>query len=261
MKTRVRLSSTYRDLIAQFVWWQVVSQAHRPTPAGAILKRRPGPFPLVPVRLSGSREQVYEHRVGRLELHCGRLLRSRPGGCRGSDRRFPGTSIDRSCPLLSMVPPSVADPARTDGGSGPVRSRTPPRSGPPRPGTDRPAGHGKADTSLDQPTTCSQSQMRRTQHLRRCGVAHVGAAWVLSVGVRWGPAMTAVNGRLVARSASRTAVRPGGLWHQLGRRVRLALCNRLGRWQEPGGLAAAWVGGDVILGRLLLAAGPSCGGA
>jgi hypothetical protein len=29
-------------------------------------------------------------------------------------------------------------------------------SGPPRPGTDRPAGHGKADQGLGQATSCSQ---------------------------------------------------------------------------------------------------------
>jgi hypothetical protein len=33
--------------------------------------------------------------------------------------------------------------------SGPVLSRTPPALRSPRPGTDRPAGHGKADASLD----------------------------------------------------------------------------------------------------------------
>jgi hypothetical protein len=48
-------------------------------------------------------------------------------------------------------------------------------------------------------TPCSQSQFGRTHHLRRCGVAQVGAAWVLSVVVRWAPIRTAVNGTLVAR--------------------------------------------------------------
>jgi hypothetical protein len=52
-------------------------------------------------------------RVGRLELHCTRLLRTRSGGCRRSDLRFQRTSSDRSCPLLSMVHPPAADPART----------------------------------------------------------------------------------------------------------------------------------------------------
>jgi hypothetical protein len=84
--------------------------------------------------------------VRRPELHCARLLGARSGACRRSDQRFQQTSSDRSCPLLSMVPPSVADPPRTNmRGSGSVRSRTPPalqssatrdRIG--RPGTARP---------------------------------------------------------------------------------------------------------------------------
>ena len=40
------------------------------------------------------------------------------------------------------------------------------RSGPPRPGTDRPAGHGKADASFDHVTPCSQNQFGRRCHLR-----------------------------------------------------------------------------------------------
>src|SRR5215216_1891225 len=54
---------------------------------------------------------------------------------------------DRSCPLLSTVRRSAADPARTGvsvpSGRGCLR-----RSGPPRSGTDRPAGHGKADEGV-----------------------------------------------------------------------------------------------------------------
>jgi hypothetical protein len=51
----------------------------------------------------------------------------------------------RSRPLWSRC---ATDPVRTEGPvpSGRGRLR---RSGPPRPGTDRPAGHGKADPSLD----------------------------------------------------------------------------------------------------------------
>jgi hypothetical protein len=48
-------------------WW--VSQTLSARSAGAMLKRCPGPFPLVPAPLSGSREQICEHRGGRLELH------------------------------------------------------------------------------------------------------------------------------------------------------------------------------------------------
>jgi hypothetical protein len=48
---------------------------------------------------------------------------------------------------------TTASLASREGGAaasfGPVRSRTPSRSGPPRPRTDRPAGHGKADPSCD----------------------------------------------------------------------------------------------------------------
>jgi hypothetical protein len=51
--------------------------------------------------------------VGRLELHCTHLLRSRSGGCRPRDLRVWRTSGDRSCPPLSTVCHSAADPART----------------------------------------------------------------------------------------------------------------------------------------------------
>jgi hypothetical protein len=55
------------------------------------------------------------------------------------------------------------------------------------------------DRSLDEATSCSQSQIGRDRHLRRCEAAQVEAASTLSVVVRWGPVMTAVNGTLVAR--------------------------------------------------------------
>ena len=48
-------------------------------------------------------------RVGRLELHCARLLRSRSGGCRLSDLRSVGTSANRWCLLLSVVCRAAAD--------------------------------------------------------------------------------------------------------------------------------------------------------
>jgi hypothetical protein len=53
----------------------------------------------------------------------------------------------RGCPSVRPVPRTRQGP-----GSGRGRLR---RSGPPRPGTDRPAGHGKADTSLGRrPPAC-----------------------------------------------------------------------------------------------------------
>jgi hypothetical protein len=58
--------------------------------------------------------------------------------------------------------------------------------------------------SLDQPTSCLQSQIGRELHLRRQGTAQVEAAAVLSVIVRSRPAGTPVNGRLVARPAMTT---------------------------------------------------------
>src|SRR4029453_12198787 len=54
-------------------------------------------------------------RVGRLELHFTHLLHSRSGGCRPRDLRVRRTSSDRSCPPLSAVCHSAADPARTKG--------------------------------------------------------------------------------------------------------------------------------------------------
>jgi hypothetical protein len=79
------------------------------------------------------------------------------------------------------------------------------RSGPPRPGTDRPAGHGKADAGPDQPTPCSQSQFGRCCHLRGRGTAQVEAASWLSVVVRSGPFRTAVNGTFAARPVNTPA--------------------------------------------------------
>jgi hypothetical protein len=59
----------------------------------------------------------------------------------------PAGGACRSCPLLTTRAPVV--PVRhgssTVRGSGPVWSRSLRRFGSPRPGTDRPAGHGKAD--------------------------------------------------------------------------------------------------------------------
>jgi hypothetical protein len=56
----------------------------------------------------------------RLELHGARLVHTRSEGCRWSDLLIWLMFGDCSCPLLSAVHPSAADPARTDGG--PVRS-------------------------------------------------------------------------------------------------------------------------------------------
>jgi hypothetical protein len=78
------------------------------------------------------------------------------------------------------------------------------RFGPPRPGTDRPAGHGKADASLDQTTSCLQSQIGPVRHLQWLGTAQVETVVELSVTVHWRPVGTAVNGTLVARPAGMT---------------------------------------------------------
>jgi hypothetical protein len=74
---------------------------------------------------NGEPPTIMTARVGRLELHYGPLLRTRSGGCRWKDLRIPRTAGGRSCPLLSVVDRSAADPARTERGSGPVWSRTP----------------------------------------------------------------------------------------------------------------------------------------
>jgi hypothetical protein len=112
---------------------------------GSRLGRRGGSSSVTTVSWARGRK-ARGSRVGRLELHCALLLHPRSEGCRLSDLRFCRTSGVRSCPLLSVVHHSAADPARTEDpvGSGRGRLR---RSGPPRPGTDRPAGHGKADPS------------------------------------------------------------------------------------------------------------------
>jgi hypothetical protein len=51
----------------------------------------------------------------------------------------------------------------------------------------------------DQSTTCLQSQFGQGRHLRRERRTQVETAVALSVGVRWGPVGTAVNGTVVAR--------------------------------------------------------------
>jgi hypothetical protein len=52
--------------------------------------------------------------VGRLELHVARLPHPRSEGHRSSELRFQRAHSVRSCPLLSMVHRSGADPARTE---------------------------------------------------------------------------------------------------------------------------------------------------
>ena len=61
-----------------------------------------------------------------------------------------------------------------------------------------------------QATSCSQSQFGRVHHLRRQGTAQVEPTAALSVIVRWEPLVTAVNGRLVARSRGGL----GALWRR-----------------------------------------------
>jgi hypothetical protein len=76
---------------------------------------------------------------------------------------------------------------------------------------ERPAGYGNGGCSLDQSTTCSQSQIGRRCHLQGWGMAQVEAASQLSVVVRSGPFRTAVNGTLVARPARMTLVHRGAV--------------------------------------------------
>ncbi len=78
--------------------------------------------------------------VGRLELHCARLLHTRSRSHRPSYLGFLLTFGDRRCPLLSAVHPSTADPARTIG----VAPGLLQRSGPPRPGTGSANRHGRS---------------------------------------------------------------------------------------------------------------------
>jgi hypothetical protein len=81
--------------------------------------------------------------VGRLELHFACLTCTRSGGCRPSNLRFRRTFGDRSCPPLSTVCRSAADPARTKAarlvadacGARVLRDQ----------GPDGPAGNGKVD--------------------------------------------------------------------------------------------------------------------
>jgi hypothetical protein len=60
-------------------------------------------------------------------------------------------------------------------------------------------------------TTCLQSQIGQAAYLRRQGNLQVEATEALSVGVRWGPVRTSVNGTVVARPARTTLVRPGSV--------------------------------------------------
>jgi hypothetical protein len=114
-------------------------------------------------------------------------------------------SIIPSCSRLSRAVAArpVSNPVSI-GGSGPVGRGRLRRSGPPRPGTDRPAGHGKADASLTHPTPCSQSQIGQDRYLLWQQTAQVEAASGLSVVVRWVPVRTAVTGTLVARPVRTT---------------------------------------------------------
>jgi hypothetical protein len=102
----------------------VANMRHCPCPAGEHddgrtwrrrLSAQPGRGPspvthcLVDESPKGSRQWV-----GRLELHVACLRRLRPGAYRSSHLWVLGTFSDRSCPLLSAVRRSAADPARTE---------------------------------------------------------------------------------------------------------------------------------------------------
>jgi hypothetical protein len=129
---------------------------------------------------------------GRLELHIARFPRPRSGACRRSDLRFQDASGDRSCPLLSMVHPSAADPAQTNTrGSGPVRARTPPalRSSATR---DRSAGRARQGRCKRHPTdlllpkqltfcamlTCIDAAHKRAED-RELGCEFEASSWLM----------------------------------------------------------------------------------
>jgi hypothetical protein len=59
---------------------------------------------------------------------------------------------------------------------------------------------------LEPAAFCLQSQIGPDRDLRRHGTALVEAASALSLGVRWGPVRTAMNGTVVARPARITFV-------------------------------------------------------
>jgi hypothetical protein len=95
-------------------WVARPARTTMPAPGGdgSQLSRRVRPVPgdgfIVAKSPEGSRQPV-----GRLELHVTSLPRPRSGGHRSDDLRFLRTSGDRSCPPLSAVRLSAADPART----------------------------------------------------------------------------------------------------------------------------------------------------
>jgi hypothetical protein len=64
---------------------------------------------------------------------------------------------------------------------------------------------------LEPTTPCLPSQFERGLDLGNHGSPQVDATVVLSVRVRWGPVMTAVNGTLVARPVRTTLVQPAAL--------------------------------------------------
>jgi hypothetical protein len=127
-----------------------------------------------------------------------------------SDLRLQHACGVRSCPLLSVVHRSAADPARTERGfrSRPVADA----SGAPvlrdqRP--DRPAEHGKADHSVGRSDLLLAKPDRAGASPAKTVKAQVEVVVVLSVGVRSGPLATVVNGTLVARTVRMALVQRG----------------------------------------------------
>ena len=88
------------------------------------------------------------------------------------------------------------------------------RSGPPRPGTDRPAGHGKADPGL---TPCMPCSFRLLPHPRSETCGQPNGFLQVTVVDRCIPVVTAAYGTWVARPARTTMLRPGGDRSQLDR--------------------------------------------
>jgi hypothetical protein len=115
---------------------------------GSSLGRRVRPVPVPTASLARAR-RARGSRVGRLELHVACSLHPRSGTVdRATCGSVEGTvsAPARCCPRFTGRLRSRHGPSGVPVPSGRGRLR---RSGPPRPGTDRPAGHGKADAGGD----------------------------------------------------------------------------------------------------------------
>ena len=116
------------------------------------------------------------------------------------------------------------------------------RSGPPRPGTDRPAGHGKADASLT-PAPGARSSRLSTWSARAAAMAAV----VLSMVVRSEPHRATVKGILAGRPGGVSQAHHGAGGRNLAWRVRPVCRNHrvVGkpRMRRGSVFAPSWCGG------------------